>query len=210
MLTNDGVVPHEEASRLGRKLEGNARRDVVKHVAEEIDRPAKDRLSTVATLGGVDAAVVEDADIVDAAIGLDEVVVEHVHVVVVNVDRGSAPVRVAFGGAVSGNTNCIVEIGNGVARDNVARAVNLHRIVAGEQVRTVSGYRPRVAGRLALEAAPSHQAEAVVAAKEKIVRDVEIARTRILGPDAKTDVFEATVLDREADRAEDFFLAGED
>src|SRR6266496_3270582 len=128
MLANDGVVPHQEASGLGRKLEGNARRYVVKQVAEEIDGPAEDRLSTVATLGGVNAAVVEDADIVDAAIGLDEVVIEHVHVVVVNVDRGSATVRIAFGGAVRGNANGIVEIGDGIAGDNVARAVNLHRI----------------------------------------------------------------------------------
>src|SRR5207244_2620273 len=44
----------------------------------------------------------------------------------------------------------------------------------------------------------------------KIVGDVEIARTRVLGPDAKTDIFKAAVLDRKTDRSEDFFLAGED
>src|SRR2546430_17701440 len=94
MLANERFVPREEASGLGRKLEGNSRRDMVRPVAEEVTRAAEDRLSTVPALGGVDPAVVEDADIVDAAIGLDEVVIEQVHVVVVNVDRGSATVRV--------------------------------------------------------------------------------------------------------------------
>src|SRR5881396_2992255 len=100
MLADDGVVPHKEASRLGGKLEGNARWNVIEQIAEEIDGTAKDRLSTVATLGGVDPAVVEDADIVDAAIGLDEIVIEHVQVVPVDVDGGSAAVRVTFGCAI--------------------------------------------------------------------------------------------------------------
>src|SRR5262245_53711691 len=133
MLGNDGVVPHEKASRLGRKLEGNAGRDVVDHVAEEINGSAEDRLSTVPTLGGVDPAVVEDADIVDAAIGLDEVVIEQVQVVAVNIDRGSAALRVFFGRAVGGNADGVMKIGDGIAGDNMTWAVNLYGIVAGEQ-----------------------------------------------------------------------------
>src|SRR5207247_4010677 len=112
MLADDGVVPHEEASGLGRKLESNARRDVVKHVAEEIDGTAENRLSTVATLGGVDPAVVEDANIVDATIGLDEIVIKHVQVVSVDVDRGSSTVRDAFGWPAGGSADGVVALGD--------------------------------------------------------------------------------------------------
>src|SRR5207247_152874 len=142
-------------------------------------------------------------------IGLDEIVIEHVQVVSVDVDGGSATVRVAFGCAVSGNANGVVEIGDGIAGDHVARAINFHGIVTGETVGAVGGYWPRAAAGLARDAAPSDQAEAVVAAKKEIVRNVEIARARILGPDAKTDIFKAAILDRKPDGAEDLFLAGE-
>src|SRR5262249_18370229 len=114
-----------------------------------------------------------------------------------------------FRRAVGGDANGVMEIGDGIPGDHVAWAVNFNGIVAGEQVRTVSGYGPRVAARLALGAAPSEQAKAVVATQEEIVGDVESARARILCPHSKTDVLEATILHREADRAENFFLAGE-
>src|SRR6266511_409762 len=149
MLADDGVVPHEEPSRLDRKLERHARWNVVEQVSEKVNGAAEGRLCTVATLGGVEAAIVEDADIVHAAIGLDEVVIEQVHVVTVDVDGGSATVRVAFGRAVRGNAYRVMEISDGIAGDNVALAVNLHGIVAGEQVGAVSGYRPRVTTGLA-------------------------------------------------------------
>ena len=48
-------------------------------------------------VGGVDAAVPHHADVVDAAVGLDEVVAGHVDVVVVDVDRDGPLVALRSG-----------------------------------------------------------------------------------------------------------------
>ena len=68
-------------------------------------------------------------------------------------------------------------------------------------------YGPALAHR---RAGPADEAEAIVAAEEQIVGDVEIAGAGVLGPDACAHVFEAAILHRESDGAQHFFLAGED
>ena len=105
---------------------------MIEDVADEIDRAAEHGLCAIAAVGGIDAAVVEDADVVDAAIGFDVVVAQHVEVVVVDVDRRSATFGVLFGRAVSGDTDRVVEISNGVVRDDVAGAVDLDGVVTLE------------------------------------------------------------------------------
>jgi len=77
-------------------------------------------------------------------------------------------------------------------------------------VRFEGRLHPLVASRFALAAAPADEAEAVIAADEQVVGDVEIVRPGELGPDAEADVFKAAVLDGEADGAGYLFLPGED
>ena len=97
--------------------------------------------------------------------------------------------------AVGRDADAVVEIGDRVVGDDVARAVDLDGVVARQRVRAVrAGAGPQRAG-------PADQAEAIVAAEEEVVGDVEVARAGVLGPDAEADVLEAAVLDRQADRA---------
>ena len=181
----------EEPGRLRRELEGHAARHVVGQVADEVDRAAEHRLRAVAAVRGVDAAVVEDADVVHAAVGLDEVVAHHVDVVAVDVDRRGAALGVALRRPVGRDADAVVEVGDGVAGDDVAGPVDLDRVVAGEQVRAVRpGAGPQRPG-------PADQPEAIVAAEEQVVGDVEVARARVLGPDAEADLLEPAVLDRQ-------------
>jgi hypothetical protein len=107
---------------------------VVEEVAIKVNGAAEHGLGTVSALRGVDSPVVENADIVDAAIGLDEVVVEHVQVVFVDGRwrRRGGPDQ--FGCAVGGDADAVVEIGDGVPGDDVTGAVNFNRVIAGDEV----------------------------------------------------------------------------
>ena len=61
LLADERVVENEETGRLGGKLERHAAGNVVGDITIEVDRPAENRLGTEAATGGVQAAVVEDA-----------------------------------------------------------------------------------------------------------------------------------------------------
>jgi hypothetical protein len=110
----------------------------------------------------------------DAAVGFDVVVVEQMQIVVIDVDRGGAHVRVLGRGAVGGDADGVVEVGDGVVRDDVALAVDFDGVVAHHAVRLEGRFDPLVASRFALAAAPADEAEAIVAADEQVVGDVEI------------------------------------
>lgn len=97
-----------------------------------------------------------------------------------------------------------MEVGDGVVGDDVAGAVDFDGVVAGEQVGGV-GANVAPAG-----AGPAEEAEAVVAAEEEVVGDVEIGGAGVFGPDAETDVFEAAVFDGEVGGAGEFLFAGKD
>ena len=61
------VVVRQVAGRSGVELEGRADLDVIHHVAIVVRRAAEDRLAAQAGMGGIDPAIPEHADTVDAA-----------------------------------------------------------------------------------------------------------------------------------------------
>ena len=193
LLADDRVVEREQARRLRRELERDPAGNVVKQVPNEVSRAAEHGLGAVAAMRRVDPSVVEDADVVDAAVRLDEIVPRHVDVVVVDVDRGSPPVRVGLRRAVGRDADAVMEVRDGVVSDDVSGAVDLDGVVAADFVGAVgSGATPQRTG-------PADQQIALLeSAEEDIVRDVEVARSGVLGPHAEPDVFETTVLDGES------------
>ena len=110
---------------------------MIQDVADEVDRPAEHRLGAVSALRGVDAAVVHDPHVVNSAVGLHEVVIEHVHVIVVDVDRRGPLVGILRRRPVGRDADRVVEIGDRVVGDHMPRPVDLDRVVAREQVRAV-------------------------------------------------------------------------
>ena len=82
----------------------------------------------------VDAAIVEHADVVHAAVGFDVVVPHHVDVVVVDVDGRGAAFGILFRRAVGGNADPVVEIRDRVVGDDVTGAVYLHGKEASQLV----------------------------------------------------------------------------
>ena len=54
MLADDGIMPDEETGGFPGKFERDARRNLIEQVAVKINRAAKDWLSAVAAVGGVD------------------------------------------------------------------------------------------------------------------------------------------------------------
>ena len=97
----------------------------------------------------------------------------------------------------------IVKIGDGIVGDDVSRTVYLDGKEAAQLVGRID------AGCALAGLIPADQAHLVLAAKEKIVGDEEVARIGVLGPYAYADVFETAVSDRERDRAHHFLFAGE-
>jgi hypothetical protein len=69
---------------------------------------------------------------VDAAVGFHEVIVEHVQVVAVDVDRGRSPVRVVRRSAVGGDANAVMEVSDGIVGDDVAGTVDFDCVIARE------------------------------------------------------------------------------
>ena len=202
MLSDDGVVVDEQPGRFRAELERHSARDVIEDVANEIDGAAERGLCAIAAVRRIDAAVVEDADVMDGAVCLDEIVAHHMNVVIVDVDRRGTAVRVLFGSAVIGDTDGVVEISDGIVCDNVARPVNLHRVVAGQEVGAVRT-------RLAHSGPVRRRDESGRRAQGTGCRRYRNRGSRSIGPDTRTHIFEPAILNREADCAEDFFLTGE-
>ena len=76
--------------------------------------------------------------------------------------------------------------------DHVARPVHLDGVVAADLMGAVR------AGAAPQRSRPPHeQVPLLGAAEEDVVGNVEVARTRVLGPDSEPDVLEAAVPDRE-------------
>ena len=96
--------------RLAENLNATPDGHVIQDVADEVGRPAEDRLGAVSALRGVDPAIVHDPHVVDAAVGLHEVVIEHVQIVVVDVDRRGLPLGVCP--AASRRSRCRCRRGN--------------------------------------------------------------------------------------------------
>ena len=92
---------------------------------------------------GIDSTIVEDSDVVDAAIGFNEIVTQGVHVVVVDIDGRGAPVGILFRGTVSGDGNGVVEVSDGVVGNHVTGTVDLNGVIALQQMRAIgSGAGP--------------------------------------------------------------------
>ena len=204
LLSDQRVVINQYAGWLGAEFERSACGHVIKHVAEKINRAAKHRLSAVAVVSGVHASILKDADVVRAAVGFDEVVVGKMNVVVVDIDRRGAALRIGVRRAIGRDADAIVKIGDGVVGDDVARAVYLDRKETSQLVRRIDTRRA-LAGLI-----PADETHLILAAKEQIVGDEEVARIGVFGPDACADVFEAAIAHREADRAHHFLIAGKD
>ena len=115
----------EDAGRGGAELERIASGDLIEQVANKVDRPAEDGLGAVAVMGRVYATVLEDADVVCAPVGLDEIVVRKVNVVVVNIDRGGSAFWIGIRWAIGRDADRIVEVSDGIVSDYVSGAVNL-------------------------------------------------------------------------------------
>ena len=192
-LGQDRVVVEQHAGRAVREPR-RARRQVVRDVADPVDGPAERRLIAERVRRVVDEQVPQHADVVHAAVGLDRVVVAVRDVVAVEVDRDGAAVPVfarrilrpvgdagargdgAVGVAVGLDVDAVVEVGDVVVRDDVARAVELDGDVRRHRGREdlavdAAELRPHLAG-------PADQVLRIVAADEHAVGDVEAARAR--------------------------------
>ena len=86
-------------------------------------------------MGRIGPAIIHHADVVGAAIGFNEVVAGHVHIVVVNVDCDGQLCWVRR--AISRDADGVVKIGDGVVRYHVTLPVNLHAIIAAHSVHAV-------------------------------------------------------------------------
>jgi len=100
LLTDESVVEHVETGRLGGKLERNAVRLIVGDIAIKVDGTTEDRLSTVASVSGIDAAIIENSNVVHTAIGFDEVVVREVDIVSVDINGRSPSFGITFWRAI--------------------------------------------------------------------------------------------------------------
>ncbi len=153
----------------------------------------------------VDAAVVVDTNVVNAAVGLDEVVAGHVNIIVVNVDRGGASIGVGLGRSIGGDTDGVVEIRDSVVGDDVSWSVDLDGVIAADFVGAIG------ASTTPKGASPSDEQVALLdAAQKDVVGDIEVARSGVFGPDTEANVFEATILDGEANRTGYRFESGEE
>ena len=168
LLADDRVVINKQPRWLGGKLERHAGH-VIQKIANEVHRSAKHRLRAIPTLRGVDTAVVHDAHVVNAAVGLHEVIVEHMHVVVVDVDRRRPPLGVTLRRPVCRNAYRVVKIRDRIVRDHVPRPIHLDRVIARQQMRAI---RPSAGPQ---RARPPNQPESIIAAEKQVVRNVEIA-----------------------------------
>ena len=117
VLGDDRVVIHDHARRVA-ELQRNRR--VVDDVADVVRGPPKIGCALSAGVRRVHSAVPHHADVVDAAIGFDEVVAGHVDVVVVDVDRDGPELPLRFRHAVRADADPIMEEGHGVMRDHMA------------------------------------------------------------------------------------------
>src|SRR5581483_9962345 len=161
MFADDGVVVHKKPSRFGGELERYAARHVIENVANKVDRTAEYRLRTVTAMRRVNTAVIEDADIVDAAVGFDKVIAEHMQVVVVNINGGGPPLRILFRRSVRRDADRVVKLRNRIARDHMPRTVDFNTVVALHLVRAVNAraHDPRIS--------PTDQAHPIHTAKEQ-------------------------------------------
>ena len=156
------------------------------------------------------------------AVGLERVVVEVRHVVVVEVDRDRPPVpellrrilRAVGGGravriAVGLDVDAVVKIGDVVVGDDVAGAVDLDGHVRRHHRRKLLAVD---AVELApeLRARPADHVIRIVAADERVVGDVEVARARVVGEDAGADILEPAALHGQPLRAGDELRARPD
>ena len=132
-------------------------------------RPPKHRLRTVAVVTGIHTPILIDADVVNAAVGLNEVVVGEVNVVVVNVDGRRLPLKIGFGRAVGRDADAVVKVGNSVVGDDVSGAVDLNGKKTAQLMRRVDACR--APARLV----PTDHAHAVFTSQEEIVGDQKVA-----------------------------------
>jgi hypothetical protein len=109
----------------------------------------------------VHTPVTIDAYVTHAAVGLHEVVVEHVQVVVVNVDGRRLPIRIGLRRTVCGDPDPVMKVGDGVVRNDVPGSVDFDSVVTCQQV-------GRVRANLAPSRSGPNQAEAVVPAKNRL------------------------------------------
>src|SRR5687768_17106348 len=113
-------------------------------------------------MGGVHASILEDANVVRAAVRFDEVVVRQVNVVVVDVDGGGAALGVGVWRTVCGDANAVVKVGDRVVGDDMAGPIDLNGKKAAQLMRRVDSGGAR-AGLI-----PADEAHLVFAAQEKI------------------------------------------
>src|SRR4029434_9313964 len=106
---------------------------VVDDVPDEVRGTAEDRLWTHAAGRHVETTVVEDADVVHRAIGLEAVVVDVVDVVVVDVDRDRHPIarrlRIPVWHAIRRVIERVVKAGHAVVGHDVSRTIDRDRVV---------------------------------------------------------------------------------
>src|SRR5687767_10037427 len=110
LLAYKSVVIHQQSCRTGIQLERNSGLNVIKHIPEEVHRPSENRLRTITTMERIHPAVPINANVADAAVRLYEVVVEHMQIVVVDIDRSRLPVRIGFRRAIGRDSDSVMEV----------------------------------------------------------------------------------------------------
>ncbi len=87
VLTDQCVVVDEQARRLGRKLERDAARYVIKNIADEIDRSAEDRLCTDTVLSCIHSPVPHHSYIMNTPVRFYKIIHAQMNIIIQNVNR---------------------------------------------------------------------------------------------------------------------------
>ncbi len=143
-LANEGVLIDQNAAGSVDQLERAARGAAEGEIAIEVQRAAKDRLGAEGAAGRIDAAVVEDANVLRTAIGLDAIVGHVVDIVVIDIDGAGIPVGVAAGRAIGRDVDAVMPVGDIVVGHHMALPVHLDRVFRGNGGGVAREFRPHL------------------------------------------------------------------
>ena len=106
----------------------------------------------------------------NTSIRLDKVVIQHMQIVVQNVDRRGAAIRIFGRCPVGGDADTVVKVRNRIVSNHMTGSVHLDRIITGQKMRSIR------AGTGPQWSRPANQTKPIVTTQEQVVRDVEITR----------------------------------
>src|SRR5688500_3339232 len=129
------------------------------YVTEQVDRSAEYRLGAEGSVISMESPVLEDADVVRAAVGFDKIISHVEDIVAREINRNSF--LAGLWQAMRIDTNAIMEVRDVIVTYDVALTVNLYRVIGGER-------------RWFFQSIPTQQCVRIMPADHDIVRNVEV------------------------------------